>query len=291
MCGACNRRKKPRKPEEKPPQEADKEQPEVAAKPPVEKEQKAPSEEPVKPELGKEPEKRREDKEEEKPKPEAKEPEKRREDKEDEKPKPEVKEEERPKPKPKEAEVMAEEPPPKPERKAEEEEEEELVRAWRAVAELRSRASWPPASLVACGQDLSGAEMDVALHSLARATQGTEYSTEAPSLSAVFAPCDYHLCEWGSYVNRPFLQELLPGAEEEGFAVLAALAAWSAEPREGGNEGDRRRRLGAKARALLDLGRALWLREKAGWRKVELSACPGMAPCTGACGLLLLAVR
>uniref|UniRef100_A0A7S2AGM9 Uncharacterized protein n=1 Tax=Alexandrium andersonii TaxID=327968 RepID=A0A7S2AGM9_9DINO len=132
--------------------------------------------------------------------------------------------------------------------------------------------------------------MDMALRSLSRVPpKQPGDNAEAPSLAAAFAPTDHHLCDWTSYVNQPFLQDVLPEAAEA-FATLAAMVPWAAGVVLEGAEGGRQQRLGAMARALLDVGRALWLRDVAGWQKVDLLSCPGEAAGgADSAGLLLVA--
>jgi len=172
---------------------------------------------------------------------------------------------------------------PQPDHKRETVKADELVHAWSTVAELRAGALWPPENLLACGQELSGADADAALRSLANIGGSEPSSGDSLAVMATFTACDHHHCDWANYVNRPLIEALFPDAVEA-FAMLVALSAWATE-----GSGAREQRLGALARALLDVGRALWLQEVLGWRKVDVvaggdrpSECPR---------LLLLAAR
>merc|ERR1711982_161380 len=84
-------------------------------------------------------------------------------------------------------------------------------------------------------------------------------------------PCCHYMCDWTTYINQQFFEDSFPDAvwrTQSVFSQLIALTRWREAPCE---EVDaRRRRLGRAACALLNVGRALWLKEVLRWGYVDL---------------------
>ena len=87
---------------------------------------------------------------------------------------------------------------------------------------------WPddePAGLrrSAIGKHLCGAATDFTLRSVVGAGENARAAIDG----VVIATCCHHRCEFGHYVNQPFVAEL--GFSERDFAIIALLSSWATD--------------------------------------------------------------
>ena len=80
-------------------------------------------------------------------------------------------------------------------------------------------------------------------------------------MAVAISTCCHHRCSYQAYPNRPFLARLgLSGRAD--FAMLCRAASWCIDGRQTGDDAaaTTRARVGASAKALLDEGRAEYMR-------------------------------
>merc|ERR1712048_1396265 len=84
--------------------------------------------------------------------------------------------------------------------------------------------------------------------------------------AVAIATCCHHCCTWQTYINRPFIADAFPDvAPETAFNTLTSVAPWATEATV-----EDRRILGVKAKRILDIGRAPWLRETLACSHVDM---------------------
>jgi len=157
-----------------------------------------------------------------------------------------------------------------------------------------SVASLPSSlSVGATGKHLCGAATDLAL----RCANGYHVDTKC-SIRVAFAVCCHHLCDWKDYVNPDFLKRhglfkgefnlmrrlctkyrshpnkarvdfLSESIKETGPQAVAPFSSHPLRTR-GAWEAALRAEIGIMSKRLLNEGRAAWMREVQGWRRVEL---------------------
>ena len=114
----------------------------------------------------------------------------------------------------------------------------------------------PGRRTVVVAKHLCGAATDYALRSAVASR-----AAGAPPVAMVLSTCCHHRCTYQAYPNRPFLARLgLSGRAD--FGALCRVASWYVDGRQTVEDSAAsvRARVGASAKALLDEGRAEYLR-------------------------------
>ena len=124
--------------------------------------------------------------------------------------------------------------------------------------DLRSLAEQvaPGRRTVVVAKHLCGAATDYALRSAVASR-----AAGVPPVAVVLSTCCHHRCTYQAYPNRPFLVRLgLSGRTD--FGMLCRAASWYIDGRHTVDDSTAgaRARVGASAKALLDEGRAEYLR-------------------------------
>jgi tRNA:m4X modification enzyme len=115
----------------------------------------------------------------------------------------------------------------------------------------------PGRRTVVVAKHLCGVATDYALRSAVASR-----AAGAPPVAVVLSTCCHHRCTYQAYPNRPFLARLGLGGRVD-FGMLCKVACWYVDGRhtvDDSAEASTRARVGACAKALLDEGRAEYLR-------------------------------